>query len=88
MKPENICIGTGKKSDTFYLIDFGLSKRYICPKTCNHIEEKKARLIVGTLKYLSPYTSEQFEHSRRDDLISLAYILIMLLKKGELPWDI
>jgi len=33
LKPENICIGQGKKSNIVYLIDFGLSKRYLCPKT-------------------------------------------------------
>jgi len=31
LKPENIMIGQGKKSFLFYLIDFGLVKRYICP---------------------------------------------------------
>jgi serine/threonine protein kinase len=31
MKPENIMIGMGKKSNIVYMIDFGLVKRYICP---------------------------------------------------------
>ena len=39
LKPENFLIGYGKKAcDTLFLIDFGLSKRYKCPKTGNHIK--------------------------------------------------
>lgn len=41
IKTENLCIGHGKKSQTIFLIDFGLSKRYKCPKTGKHIERKK-----------------------------------------------
>ena len=33
MKPENIMIGMGKKSNIVHLIDFGLVKRYISPCT-------------------------------------------------------
>ena len=33
LKPENILIGQGKKSNIAYLIDLGLAKRYLCPKT-------------------------------------------------------
>ncbi len=38
LKPENITIGHGKKADTFYLIDLGLAKRFICPSTGRHIK--------------------------------------------------
>jgi len=37
IKPENFLIGNGKKSSTLFVIDFGLSKRYKCPKTGKHI---------------------------------------------------
>lgn len=36
-----------------YLIDFGLVKRYLCPKSGNHIPFKENKGIVGTVKYLS-----------------------------------
>ena len=37
MKPENFCMGSGPKSHTVYLIDYGLSKKYIDHKTGAHI---------------------------------------------------
>ena len=53
MKPENILIGQGKKAGTFYLIDFGLTKRYLCPKSGGHIPFKENKGMIGTAKYLS-----------------------------------
>lgn len=32
VKPDNFCMGTGTKSNVVYLIDYGLSKKYIDPK--------------------------------------------------------
>ena len=88
MKPENILIGQGKKTNTFYLIDFGLAKRYLCPKTGTHIPFKANKGTIGTLKYLSLSAHKGNEHSRRDDLESLGIILIYFLRRGNLPWDV
>ena len=88
MKPENITIGNGKKSSQFFLIDYGLAKRYICPKTGIHIPFKENKGIVGTQRYLSLNAHMGNEHSRRDDLEALGIILINFLKGGKLPWDL
>jgi serine/threonine protein kinase len=53
IKPENFLIGAGKKSNTIFCIDFGLSKRFKCPKTGQHIEKKKRLGITGTPRYCS-----------------------------------
>jgi serine/threonine protein kinase len=37
VKPENFLIGLGAKSNIFYMIDFGLSKRFEDSKTHQHI---------------------------------------------------
>jgi casein kinase 1 len=41
IKPENFLVGHNKKNEQVYIIDFGLSKRFRCPKSGNHVEKKK-----------------------------------------------
>lgn len=53
LKPDNITIGLGKKASTMYLIDFGLSKRYICPQTGLHVTHHPNKGKFGTTKYMS-----------------------------------
>jgi len=53
IKPENFVIGKGKKAGQIYLIDFGLAKRFIDPKTNEHIENKKGKYVTGTARYIS-----------------------------------
>ena len=85
IKPENFLIGK-KDQDLIYIVDFGLCKRYISPKTGKHISEKITGKFNGTLIYSSPNVAKGIESSRRDDLISLGYMLIYLLKRS-LPWE-
>ena len=70
------------------MIDYGLAKRFLCPKTGTHIPYKENKGIIGTAKYLSLSGHQGNEHSRRDDLESLGIILIYFLRKGRLPWDL
>jgi len=67
------------------LIDFGLSKRYI-DDNGKHITRTDKRPFRGTLRYCSANMHLGVENSRRDDLESLAYVLIYLAK-GKLPWQ-
>lgn len=86
LKPDNIVTGLDKKSNVLYLIDFGLSKRYIDSKTKKHIPYKEGRSLTGTARFSSIFTHLGIEPTRRDDIESIAYILIYLLK-GRLPWQ-
>lgn len=83
IKPDNFLLSENKKK--VFLIDFGLSKHY-CDNNGNHNEIRDSRKITGTVRYLSTFIHEGIEPSRRDDLISLCYILIYFLI-NELPWQ-
>jgi len=88
IKPHNFLVGVGDKgSKRIYLVDFGLSKRYLDAKTGEHAKCKfeKGRGIAGTVRYSSPFLHEGYDASRRDDLFALGYVLLHLLR-GELPW--
>ena len=86
IKPENICIGNEEETNIIFLIDFGLSKRFKDNKTHQHIAYKEGRSFVGTSRYASINDHLGIELSRRDDLMSIGYILIYLIK-GVLPWQ-
>ena len=76
----------GSKQDVVYLIDYGLAKKYIDPKTGQHVPFKEGKSMTGTARYTSLNTHLGYEQSRRDDLEGLAYVLIYLVK-GKLPWQ-
>ena len=65
---------------TVFVIDFGLAKRYKDIKTGKHIEIKGGKSLVGTARYASVNSHKGYTFSRRDDLISMTYMIIYLLK--------
>ena len=79
VKSENIM------EDNF-LIDFGLAKLYRDPKSHKHIPVKVKNTLTGTARYASLNAHRGLELSRRDDLESLGYVLLYLLR-GTLPWQ-
>ena len=86
IKPGNFVIGRGEKNKIIYIIDFGLSKRYIDLETNKHIPYKEGKGLTGTARYVSLFTHYGIEQARRDDIESIAYNLIYFAK-GKLPWQ-
>ena len=83
IKPENFMISKYNE-ENLYLIDFGLSRFYL--KNNKHIENNHKQNMVGTVRYASTFIHEGNTYSRRDDIISIIYVIIYLLK-GKLPWQ-
>lgn len=81
IKPGNFLM----ENENIKLIDFGLSKQYI-DKNGYHKCNKKHETITGTLRYVSKNIHNGEEPSRRDDIISMVYILFYLYL-GNLPWQ-
>jgi len=86
IKPDNIMMGLGENSNTVFLIDFGLTRLVIDPKTGKHIPFVGRKNLIGTCRYVSVNSHKGFELSRRDDLTTLGYVIINLIK-GSLPWQ-
>jgi casein kinase I family protein HRR25 len=86
IKPQNFAIGKGENEHIIYLIDFGLAKRYREEYTNFHIPLRQNIKLTGTMRYASCNAINKKELSRRDDMESIGYLFIYLMK-GSLPWQ-
>jgi len=68
-----------------FIIDFGLAMSYRNPKTRKHISCIETNCLTGSVKYASINTHFGIQQSRRDDLESLGFTLV-LFALGKLPW--
>ena len=85
VKPDNFLIGNPDK-EIIYIIDFGLAKKYMSSKTRKHAKFVINKKWSGTSRFASANSLRGVAQSRRDDLESLCYLLLYLMK-GNLPWD-
>ena len=85
IKPGNLCVGNGKDGmKKFYLIDFGLTRKFTDDEGVV-LPERDDATFRGTTTYASVYAHENKEQSARDDLYSALYILAEA-HEGVLPW--
>ena len=86
-KPENFLLGPkdSPKANIIHMIDFGLANSYL-NKNGRHIREKKCGgRLFGTRRYMSTWSHLGKEQSCRDDLESIGFMLVYLVK-GTVPW--
>ncbi|XP_023735961.1 casein kinase 1-like protein HD16 [Lactuca sativa] len=89
VKPENFLLGQpGTPNEKkLYLVDLGLASKWRDTSSGNHVDyDQKPDVFRGTVRYASVHAHLGRTGSRRDDLESLAYTLVFLLK-GKLPWQ-
>jgi serine/threonine protein kinase len=67
-------------------MDFGFASRYLDPDTNQHKKMMKHGSCLGTPRYASLNVHKGYSLSRRDDLESVAYMLIFFMR-GTLPWS-
>ena len=84
IKPANFLINFNLPHRQLFLVDFGLAKRYrvqgrVIPYAIDVAQ-------VGSLRYKSKHIHNRIESACRDDLYSLAYVIIYLFT-GSLPWQ-
>ena len=86
LKLDNILVGECRDEPNYKytlhrirIIDFGLVKRYLDPVSGQHIKKRKERYFQGNMIFASKNAFNLFTQSRRDDLISLCYLLVYLI---------
>ncbi|CAD8082907.1 unnamed protein product [Paramecium primaurelia] len=86
-KPENILTGYQQENGTIYLVDYGVSKVYL-DNHGKHMQSplKDKKSFIGTTRYASIAAHRGYELGRKDDVESMFYVMIYLLK-GKLPWQ-
>ena len=82
IKPGNFLMGKNLDNKKLYLIDFGLSKKYIDKNNNKHIIYKEGKGLTGTARYVSLNTHYGIEQSRRDDIEGIAYNLIYFAREN------
>lgn len=89
VKPENFLLGQPDSvhAKKLYLVDLGLATRWKDNVCGTHVDyDQRPDVFRGTVRYASVHAHLGRTASRRDDLESLAYTLLFLLK-GRLPWQ-
>jgi len=83
IKPDNFALGIGELSNQVFLIDFGLAQLFRNPATRSYTNGPG---VIGTVRYSSINCHLGLAPSQCDDLESLVYVIVYLVK-GSLPWQ-
>ncbi|KAI6222902.1 hypothetical protein M3Y99_01488300 [Aphelenchoides fujianensis] len=85
IKPANMCFGcTETSKHRLFIVDYGLARSHRMADGRPRKQRERAG-FRGTLRYVSLRVHDREEQGPADDLVSLFYTLLELLR-GELPW--
>ena len=82
LKLDNIMVG--KDLSSLHLIDFGFASKYRDRKTEQHFSKSNLDRFRGNIVFSSLNQLEFNLTSRKDDLVSLCYVLVHLLNRVDL----
>ena len=79
LKPNNVLLESADFTNpsNIILIDFGFSHEWR-NENLQHVEKKKLQKFIGNITFASHNAFKFRSQSRRDDIISLAYLLVYL----------
>jgi serine/threonine protein kinase len=83
IKPDNLAIALEPRIPTIYLLDVGMASKYQLNGI--HVKYTEDVSFAGNYVFCSCNVLNGVRPSRRDDLESLAYVLVYL-RSGRLPW--
>jgi len=81
IKPQQFLFGCTNKLQQLYLVDFGLSSRYWGTR---HMPMRNHVSLTGAARYASINAHRGIQQSRRDDLESIGYMFMQLLRRPPL----
>lgn len=85
VKPANFVYDV-KDADVWYVVDFGLARRYLDERG-EVVSERIGAGFRGSSTYASVHAQQEKDQGRRDDLWSWLYMIVELLT-GTLPWRV
>ena len=86
VKPANFVCGRGSGLSDIRMIDFGLARAYRTESDTHVDYWQHLTHFAGSLRYASIHAHLGRQLTRRDDLESLAYMMLYLML-GALPWQ-
>lgn len=91
VKPDNFMVQHDDENYNFIklvIIDFGMSRLFVdSQQTTKHLPDKLSDSLFGTPKYASYNVHIGHKYSRRDDLVSIGYLLMTVFDIA-LPWSL
>ncbi|KRZ14530.1 Tau-tubulin kinase 1 [Trichinella zimbabwensis] len=85
IKPANFAIGLPPNCRQIYILDFGMSRKYL-KKDGRHRRPRETAKFRGTPFYASPVALKEGEQARRDDVWAWFFMTIEFTVE-KLPWD-
>ncbi|CAI2313199.1 unnamed protein product [Caenorhabditis sp. 36 PRJEB53466] len=86
IKPANFAVGFGPDEPTVFMLDFGIGRSYLDPKTKEHRAPRKSVKFLGTLRYASRACMKGIDQGRKDDLECWLFMVFDIFDEDSLSW--